>query len=115
MDPRDEKGKIWYNGKYVDWWDAKIHVMSHAVHYGTSFFEGIRCYDTQNGPAIFRLDDHIERFFNSAKIYRTEIPFSQKEITCSATKLISSSVSPGKIGREITSSLTFSLTGKSPI
>ena len=80
MDPRDEKGKIWYNGKFVDWWDAKIHIMSHALHYGTSFFEGIRCYETTKGAAIFRLQDHTKRFINSAKIYRTEIPFSEKEI-----------------------------------
>lgn len=80
MKPEDEKGKIWFNGKYVDWWDAKIHVMSHVVHYGTSIFEGMRCYETQKGSAVFRLDDHIKRFFDSAKIYRMEIPFSQDEI-----------------------------------
>jgi len=80
MDPRDEKGKIWLNGSFVDWVDAKIHVMSHVVHYGTSFFEGIRCYKTEKGPAIFRLQEHVRRFFDSAKIYRTEIPFSQQDI-----------------------------------
>lgn len=80
MKPEDEKGKIWFNGKYVDWWDAKIHIMSHCVHYGTSFFEGIRCYDTKKGPAIFRLDDHINRFFDSTKIYRMDIPFTKDEL-----------------------------------
>ncbi len=80
MDPKDEKGKIWLNGKFVEWWDAKTHIMSHVVHYGTSFFEGIRCYATQQGPAIFRLAEHIKRFFDSAKIYRLEIPYSQEEI-----------------------------------
>jgi len=81
MDPKDEKGKIWHNGKFIDWWDAKIHVMSHVVHYGSSIFEGIRCYKTEKGPAIFRLEEHIKRFFDSSKIYRMDIPFSQAEIT----------------------------------
>jgi len=80
MKPEDEKGKIWFNGKYVDWWNAKIHIMSHVVHYGTSIFEGMRCYNTQHGSAIFRLDDHIKRLFDSTKIYRMDIPFSQQEI-----------------------------------
>lgn len=88
MDPRDEKGKIWFNGKFVDWWDAKIHVMSHGLHYGTSFFEGIRCYDTPNGAAIFRLQDHIKRFVHSAKIYRTDIPFSEKELVEACCEVI---------------------------
>ena len=88
MDPRDEKGKIWYNGKFIDWWDAKIHVMSHALHYGTSFFEGMRCYDTPKGPAIFRLEDHTKRLLNSAKIYRTELPFSQEELNSACVEII---------------------------
>ncbi len=61
---------IWHNGRFIKWADAKIHVMSHVVHYGTSVFEGIRCYNTPKGPAIFRLEDHIRRLFHSAKIYR---------------------------------------------
>ncbi len=73
--------KIWANGKYINWDDAKIHVLSHVVHYGTCIFEGERCYKTKDGPAIFRLQDHTKRFFNSAKIYRMEIPFSQEEIS----------------------------------
>jgi len=80
MKPEDEKGKIWFNGKFVDWWDAKIHVMSHVAHYGTSIFEGMRCYATKKGSAIFRLSEHIKRFFDSAKIYRMDMPFTQDEL-----------------------------------
>ena len=72
--------KIWMNGKLINWDDAKIHVLSHVVHYGSSWFEGIRCYDTKKGSAIFRLDKHIDRLFDSARIYRAEIPFTKKEI-----------------------------------
>ncbi|NOY59267.1 MAG: branched-chain amino acid transaminase [Calditrichaeota bacterium] len=81
MDPRDEQGKIWMDGKFVQWQDATIHVMSHVVHYGSSVFEGMRCYKTPEGPSIFRLKDHIRRLFDSAKIYRMPIPFSLEEIT----------------------------------
>lgn len=80
MDPRDEQGQIWMNGKFINWMDAKIHVMSHVIHYGTSVFEGMRCYKTPNGPSIFRLADHIRRMFDSAKIYRMPIPYTQQEI-----------------------------------
>jgi branched-chain amino acid aminotransferase len=75
----DESGKIWFNGKFVDWKEANIHVLSHVVHYGSSVFEGIRCYNTKQGPAIFRLEEHVARLYNSAKIYRMEIPYSQEE------------------------------------
>ena len=61
---------IWFNGKMVPWADAKVHVTAHALHYGSAVFEGIRAYSTKNGPQIFRLKDHIDRLFNSAKIYR---------------------------------------------
>lgn len=64
------QGKIWFNGEFVEWKDAQIHVLTHALHYGSSVFEGIRCYDTARGPAIFRLKDHIRRLVHSAKIYR---------------------------------------------
>ena len=77
--------KIWMNGKWVAWDDAKIHILSHVVHYGSSVFEGIRCYDTQHGPAIFRLEDHIDRLMLSAKIYRmieTEITRDQIRQVC---------------------------------
>lgn len=72
--------KIWFNGEMVGWEDAKIHVLSHVVHYGSSVFEGLRCYDTKQGPVCFRLGDHIRRLFDSAKIYRMPIPYSQEEI-----------------------------------
>lgn len=72
--------KIWMNGKFVDFKNAKIHVLSHVVHYGSSVFEGDRCYKTPKGPMIFRLMDHIERLFNSAKIYRMQIPYKKEEI-----------------------------------
>jgi branched-chain amino acid aminotransferase len=72
--------KIWMNGKLVDWGEAKIHVLSHVVHYGSSVFEGIRCYRTKKGSAIFRMRAHTERLFNSAKIYHMEIPFTQEQI-----------------------------------
>ncbi len=67
-------GKVWMNGKLVDWSDATIHVASHVVHYGSGVFEGARCYDTPKGPACFRLDAHIRRLYDSAKIYRMEYP-----------------------------------------
>lgn len=76
----DEKGIIWFNGEMVDWKNATIHVMSHALHYGSSVFEGMRCYNTEKGPAIFRLHEHIRRLFDSAKIYRFEIPYTQEQI-----------------------------------
>ena len=72
--------KIWMNGKLVDWADAHIHVLSHVIHYGSSWFEGIRCYNTAKGPAIFRLDKHLERLFDSVKIYHAEIPYQRKEL-----------------------------------
>lgn len=68
------------DGKLVPWQEAKIHILSHVIHYGTGVFEGLRCYKTKKGPAVFRLKEHTERLFNSAKIYRMEIPYSQEEI-----------------------------------
>jgi branched-chain amino acid aminotransferase len=73
--------KIWRNGNLIGWDQATIHVMSHVVNYGSALFEGIRCYDTERGPAVFRLDKHIDRLFDSCKIYRMEIPFRHDEIT----------------------------------
>jgi branched-chain amino acid aminotransferase len=69
---------IWMNGTLVPWDDAKIHVGSHVVHYASAVFEGLRCYSTPEGPAIFRLDAHTERLFNSAKIYRMDVPYTQE-------------------------------------
>src|ERR1700684_4695005 len=62
--------KIWHNGKLINWDDATIHVMSHVIHYGSSVFEGIRCYELPGGPAIFRADEHMQRLLNSAKVSR---------------------------------------------
>ena len=76
----DRDGKIWMDGELVDWRDAKIHVLSHTLHYGCGAFEGVRAYDTVNGTAIFRLQEHTERLFNSAKILRMKIPFTQDEV-----------------------------------
>ncbi len=72
--------KIWHNGKFVDWNDANVHVMSHVIHYASSVFEGIRCYSTPNGPAIFRLREHIERLRNSAYVFRMELDYSVDDL-----------------------------------
>src|SRR5438552_14968205 len=72
--------KIWMNGKWVGWDDAKIHILSHVVHYASSVFEGIRCYVTKRGPAIFRLEDHMDRLMLSARIYRMETAFTRDQI-----------------------------------
>ena len=72
--------KIWHNGKLINWEDATIHVMSHVVHYGSSVFEGIRCYAPPSGPAIFRATEHIQRLVDSAKVYRIDVPFTRDEI-----------------------------------
>jgi len=73
------KGKIWFDGKFVDWNAAKINVMSHVVHYGSSVFDSMRCYKTKTGPAIFRNQAHVDRLYDSAKIYRMKIPFAKKQ------------------------------------
>jgi len=80
MSMSDRDGKIWMDGQLVDWRDAKIHVLSHTLHYGCGAFEGVRAYNTANGTAIFRLREHTERLFNSAKILRMKIPFSLDEV-----------------------------------
>src|SRR6266849_3755021 len=79
---------VWHDGKFVKWDDARVHVMSHVLHYGSSIFEGIRCYDTKRGPAIFRLREHMQRFLNSAKIYRMDLPYSLVDLCNVATELI---------------------------
>src|SRR5215831_14315910 len=81
-------GKIWMNGSLVDWKDATIHIGSHIVHYGSGVFEGARCYDTVHGSACFRLDAHVRRLFDSARIYRMEPPYSQQQITDAILDLI---------------------------
>ncbi|RMF29240.1 MAG: branched-chain amino acid transaminase [Candidatus Nitrosothermus koennekii] len=76
-----QKGsKIWYNGKLLDWDKAYIHVLTHALHYGIGVFEGIRCYQTEQGPAIFRLHEHVKRLFNSAKMYMMNIPYGFDDV-----------------------------------
>ncbi len=80
-----ETEKIWMNGELVDWADARIHVGAHGLHYGSGVFEGIRAYETERGPGIFRLTDHIKRLFRSAQIYMIDIPFSQDQLVA-ATK-----------------------------
>jgi branched-chain amino acid aminotransferase len=83
-----ELEKIWMNGELVDWADAKVHVGVHGLHYGTGVFEGIRCYDTPKGPAVFRLTDHLARLHNSARLLYMRIPFSIEELRASAFDLI---------------------------
>lgn len=86
MIPKTEK--IWMDGKFVDWDKAKVHVLTHTLHYGLGVFEGIRCYETRKGSAIFRLDEHIDRLFSSAHIFLMEIPYSKNEIKDAIIKTI---------------------------
>ena len=86
-----EVGKIWMNGKLVPFKNAKVHVLTHALHYSTAIFEGIRCYNTQKGSAIFRLPEHVERFFNSAKMYSMKMPYNKKQITNAIIKTVKNS------------------------
>ncbi|MCK4492368.1 MAG: branched-chain amino acid transaminase, partial [Candidatus Altiarchaeales archaeon] len=83
--PIEKVEKIWAGGKLVDWDDAKIHILTHALHYGSGVFEGIRCYNTSKGPAVFRLKEHMQRLHDSGRIYRMRIPYSTEEL-CRATK-----------------------------
>jgi branched-chain amino acid aminotransferase len=80
--------KIWMNGELVDWGDAKVHVGAHGLHYGTGVFEGIRCYDTPRGPAVFRLTDHVKRLDASAKLLYMDLPYSVEEIRDACLQLI---------------------------
>jgi branched-chain amino acid aminotransferase len=86
--PINKAKKIWMNGKIINWDDAKIHVLSHVIHYGSSWFEGIRCYETKKGSAIFHLHSHIERLYDSTKIYHTKIPYTIGQIEDAVLKLI---------------------------
>ncbi|MBN2395199.1 MAG: branched-chain amino acid transaminase [Candidatus Atribacteria bacterium] len=72
--------KIWMDGQFIDWDDAKVHVLTHALHYGSGIFEGIRAYQAEQGTSVFRLKDHVERLFNSSKILKLDVPFSKEEI-----------------------------------
>jgi branched-chain amino acid aminotransferase len=80
--------KIWCNGKFIPWDDAKIHVLSHVVSYGSAVFEGIRCYDTSNGPAVFRLTEHMQRLVNSAHIYRMDISYTVDALCQAVLELV---------------------------
>ena len=84
----DLKGKIWMDGKLVEWSDAKIHVLTHTLHYGTGVFEGVRAYETSDGPAIFRLKDHTNRLFESAKLIGMQIPYDAKELNDAQSQVV---------------------------
>ena len=85
MDPTD---LIWMNGDFVAWEDAKVHVLTHGLHYGTGVFEGVRCYDTELGPAVFRNVEHVERLFRSAGLYYMDIPFSREALRAATLELV---------------------------
>jgi branched-chain amino acid aminotransferase len=89
-----ETEKIWMNGELVDWADAKVHVGAHALHYGTGVFEGIRCYDTAKGPAVFRLVDHLQRLHDSARLLYMELPYSVQELRQATHELVRSNGLP---------------------
>jgi branched-chain amino acid aminotransferase len=80
--------KIWMNGELVDWADANVHIGAHGLHYGTGVFEGIRCYETDSGPAIFRLGDHLDRLADSARLLRMELPFTVEELRSACLELV---------------------------
>ena len=88
MSMADRDGKIWMDGTMVDWRDAKIHVLTHTLHYGCGAFEGVRAYETPDGTAIFRLREHTERLFNSAKILRMKIPFTVEEVMAAQCEVV---------------------------
>jgi branched-chain amino acid aminotransferase len=80
--------KIWHNGKLIPWDSAQIHVMSHVIHYGSSVFEGVRCYALPNGPAIFRAQEHMQRLLDSAKIYRIDVDFTREELVAGMAEVV---------------------------
>src|SRR6185437_16330039 len=80
--------KIWHNGQLIRWDDAKIHVLSHVVSYGSAVFEGLRCYETKSGPAIFRVREHMQRMVNSGKIYRLDLGFTAEELSNAAAEVV---------------------------
>ncbi len=88
MSMSDRDGFIWFNGKLVDWRDANIHVLTHSLHYGMSVFEGVRAYQTDRGPAIFRLKEHTQRWFNSAKILQMQMPYSMDEMIAAQLEVV---------------------------
>jgi branched-chain amino acid aminotransferase len=87
--------KVWHNGKFIAWEDATVHVMAHVVNYGSSVFEGIRCYQLPSGPAIFRAHEHMQRLLDSAKIYRMDVDFTREELVSAMVELVAANrVSP---------------------
>ncbi len=88
MNMHDRDGKIWMDGQLVEWRDATIHVLSHTLHYGCGAFEGVRAYNAVGGTAIFRLQEHTERLFNSAKILRMKIPFSMEQVMAATREVV---------------------------
>ena len=86
--PIEKTSKIWMDGTLVDWDEAKIHVLTHTLHYGCGVFEGIRAYETSRGPAVFRLDDHIDRLFNSAAIYMIDVPFDRDQLIAATLETV---------------------------
>ncbi|HEY5695924.1 MAG TPA: branched-chain amino acid transaminase [Acidimicrobiales bacterium] len=86
--PIETVEKIWMDGELVAWQDAKIHVLTHTLHYGCGVFEGIRAYETSRGPAVFRLDDHIDRLFNSAAIYMIDVPFDRDQLIAATLETV---------------------------
>lgn len=88
MTARPEVPWIWKDGQWIAWDDARIHVLSHAVQFGSSIFEGIRCYDTADGPAFFRLDDHLRRLRDSCRIYRTQLAWEPAELAATCAELV---------------------------
>jgi branched-chain amino acid aminotransferase len=89
-----ETEKIWMSGELVDWGDAKIHVGAHGLHYGSGVFEGIRCYETDNGPAVFRLTDHLKRLKTSGQLLHMELPYSVEELRAASLELLAANGLP---------------------
>ena len=84
----DQADLIWMNGEFVAWEDAKVHVLTHGLHYGTGVFEGVRCYDTEIGPAVFRHADHVDRLYKSAELYYMPIPYEREQLRTATLELI---------------------------
>ena len=80
--------KIWHNGKLIPWDDAQLHVMSHVVNYGSSVFEGVRCYSLPKGPAIFRANEHMQRLLDSAKIYRIDVDYTRDDLVSAVVDVV---------------------------
>ena len=98
--------KIWMNGELVDWDKAQVHVLTHTLHYGTGVFEGIRAYETSQGPAVFRLTDHIVRLVNSAKILGFDLPYTVDELIAACKETVLSTGLPSCYVRPIAISAT---------